>query len=672
MSYTQVFGGTTIYPSDVSYLAIALDADAQLDWPLESAGSDRPAARIIDITPNGVWTLSMPPANETGVGQTTLFNNLGPYNVTILDAAGNTLLSLAEGQVWQAYLTDNSTVAGAWRTFRYGATTATAQAAALAGAGLVAIGSVLATASDVEAISVSYSVGAADRAKTFVWGGGASTLTLPSASTVGNNFFINLRNGGSGTLTVDPDGGELINGQSTLAFQPTDSAVVVSDGANWYTIGFGQNAVFAFDYTVIDLTSAAATYTLTGSQLNRVVYKFEGLQTNDVNVVVPGTIQQYWCDNSTTGGSYAVTIGTSGQSPTVALPRNERGIYYCNGTIVLKANTVSGSAGLVAIADGGTGANTATGALTNLGGTSVGRNVFTATTAAAARSTLSAAASGANSDITSLTGLTTALSRAQGGTGVGTAPTSGQLLIGNGSGYTLAALTAGSGITITNASGSITIAASGGGGGGSVTSVNVSGGSTGLSFSGGPITTTGTITMAGTLAVASGGTGATTLTGILKGNGTSAVTTVTAPTGALVGTTDAQTISSKIIRTCTIDADITVSDTQTIAATSPGFRGAPILTKTATYAIGLTDAGKLVSITTGGVSIPANGTTAFPTGTTISVYNNSGSTQTITITTDTLRLAGSASTGTRTIAVYGLATLVKVDTTVWVASGNVT
>lgn len=47
---------------------------------------------------------------------------------------------------------------------------------------------------------------------------------------------------------------------------------------------------------------------------------------------------------------------------------------------------------------------------------------------------------------------------AKGGTGVTTVPTNGQLPIGNGTGYTVAALTAGSGITITNAAGSITIA----------------------------------------------------------------------------------------------------------------------------------------------------------------------------------------------------------------------
>lgn len=49
--------------------------------------------------------------------------------------------------------------------------------------------------------------------------------------------------------------------------------------------------------------------------------------------------------------------------------------------------------------------------------TATGRALITAANAAAGRTTLGAAASGANSDVTSLTGLTTPLSAAQGGTG---------------------------------------------------------------------------------------------------------------------------------------------------------------------------------------------------------------------------------------------------------------
>jgi len=120
----------------------------------------------------------------------------------------------------------------------------------------------------------------------------------------------------------------------------------------------------------------------------------------------------------------------------------------------------------------------------------------------------------------------TAIGVGYGGTGLTATPTAGQLPIGNGTGYTLATLTAGTNVSITNSAGGITINATPSAGG-TVTSVDVSGGSTGLTFSGGPITVSGTITMAGTLGVPNGGTGATTLTGYVKGSGTSALTAST-------------------------------------------------------------------------------------------------------------------------------------------------
>ena len=127
-----------------------------------------------------------------------------------------------------------------------------------------------------------------------------------------------------------------------------------------------------------------------------------------------------------------------------------------------------------------------------------------------------------------------------GGTGLNSAPTNGQLLIGNGTGYALSTLTAGSGVSITNSSGSITISLSGSG---SVTSFQTS--LSGLTPS---TATNGVVTLAGTLGAASGGTGANTLTGYVYGNGTGAMTaSTTIPTTALSGTvTNAQLANSSI------------------------------------------------------------------------------------------------------------------------------
>jgi hypothetical protein len=128
-----------------------------------------------------------------------------------------------------------------------------------------------------------------------------------------------------------------------------------------------------------------------------------------------------------------------------------------------------------------------------------------------------------------------------------------------------------------------------------------------------------------------------------------------------------------------VNADITslrqsviVANTGIAGANTIGFRGLPINSPAGTYTIALTDQGGLVAVSTGGVAVPANATVAFPVGATVALYNNSSTSQSVTITTDTLRLAGTASTGSRTLAARGLATLVKVAATEWVVTGNVT
>ena len=99
-----------------------------------------------------------------------------------------------------------------------------------------------------------------------------------------------------------------------------------------------------------------------------------------------------------------------------------------------------------------------------------------------------------------------------GGTGLSTIPTNGQLLIGNGTGYTLNTLAVGNGISVVNGLGTITLANTG--------VLSFSGGTTGLT----PATaTTGAITLAGTLGIANGGTNGSaipTAYGIAYGTGT--------------------------------------------------------------------------------------------------------------------------------------------------------
>lgn len=200
----------------------------------------------------------------------------------------------------------------------------------------------------------------------------------------------------------------------------------------------------------------------------------------------------------------------------------------------------------------------------------------------------------------------------------------------------------------------------------------------------------GSADITGTLAIANGGTGGTTQATARTGLGAttvgsnlftltnpSAVTFIKVNADNSVSTETASTFRSSISAAASgantditaLDQDITITATGTIAADTIGYRGIPVNSKTSAYQLDLPDASKFIRITTGGITIPANGTTAFPIGSVITVYNDSATSQNIAITTDTLRLAGTATTGTRAVAQRGIATLLKVNTTEWVASG---
>jgi len=390
-TYTSVFGGANIYPSEISYSAIALSTDVTLSWPEETSASDNLATKIIDVTPDSAGhSIILPDAQKAGTGETILFNNLGSNTFTVKNADGVQVVTIAAGTLWQVYLSSNTTTAGVWRALQYGAAVSQANASSLAGTGIVAVSTLLSQSVPITSFNSDYTSGPTDRAKMFNWTGAGGTFTLPDPITVGNNWFVYLRNSGSGAISADAPGLTTIDGNSFLSFQPGESAIIACDGVEFYTIGFGQSATFAFDYTVINV-AGTGDYTLTGTELNRIAYRFTGLLTGDRDIVVPATVQQYWVDNQTTG-SYALTVRTpSGTGYIVA--SGQRAILYSDGTDVLDADT-AGVSFPIAVNQGGTGATSAGSALINLGGTSLGISLFTAADQAAAWASLGVAQAG--------------------------------------------------------------------------------------------------------------------------------------------------------------------------------------------------------------------------------------------------------------------------------------
>jgi hypothetical protein len=117
----------------------------------------------------------------------------------------------------------------------------------------------------------------------------------------------------------------------------------------------------------------------------------------------------------------------------------------------------------------------------------------------------------------------------------------------------------------------------------------------------------------------------------------------------------------------------TVAEATTAStARSAGYLGIPASAVTTTATLTISDAGEHIYLTTTGqtITIPAAASVAYPIGTTLTfIAGPSATTTTIAITSDTLRLAGSTSTGSRTLAANGMATAVKVASTTWYING---
>jgi hypothetical protein len=285
-------------------------------------------------------------------GQSTLIRNIGANTFTVTDASGNTIVSIASGVAEYIYVTDNSTVDGIWESVTFGAGTSAANAATLAGYGLTAIGTTLNQAYPVSGYFSSTALASTDRAKFVVWSGGVGTITLPSASVVGNNWFVMIRNSGSGILTVNPSGTDTIDGLTAQQLQISNSFCVCSNGTSGYSsFGLGQSSTFTYTQLVLPVTGG--TTTLTPVQYANVIQEYTGTLTSNQVIVLPSTVQIYYISNLTSG-AFSLTFKTAAVGAlTYAVASGTSGVIICDGTNVLNANTASvSSIGAVTFSNG--------------------------------------------------------------------------------------------------------------------------------------------------------------------------------------------------------------------------------------------------------------------------------------------------------------------------------
>jgi hypothetical protein len=500
------------------------------------------------------------------------------------------------------------------------------------------------------------------------------TLTFPAAAPV-NGYYLQTDTNGVLSWAAGGGGGGGSPGGSNTQVQFNNAGNFGGDAAFTFVNGTGT-ATMALG---VASTTSAALKLYNSSSANSVSLA-SGNNTASWTLTLPTTagtanyfLQTDGSGNTTWAAAAAGTIntGTVGQ------------ITYYSGT-----NTLSGT-------------TTGTGVLTALGNnTNVAGGVLVPAAALTASAIVLGGGSGTGPATTTTgTGVVTAIGNAVNTAGGLLAPaaalTANDLVVGGGSGTGPSTVTTGTGVV--TALGVNT---------GSAGAFVVNGGALGTPSSGTLSSCTGlslTTGVSGVLPVANGGTNASsagitafnnitgyTATGATGTTSTNLVfstspTLVTPVLGAATATSiNGLTISSSTGtltitngKTASFSNSITFAGTDSTTMTFPatsssiGYLNIPQNSQTSAYVAAIGDVGKHISITTGGVTVNAS---VFSAGDVFTIYNNSGSNQTITAGTNvTFRLAGTATTGNRTLAQYGVATLLCVTggaTPTFVVSGG--
>lgn len=364
MSYNSPFSGNVIQPTDVAYTSYALTSTTgslQLQWPLNGNDTAYVAARVMQVsTTSTAYELWMPPADQASVGQDALIYNTGTVKLNIKSYGGLTPIctvdtsSSGNGSAQYIFITANANNSGTWGVIAFGSSTTAASAVSLAGAGLTPISTTLNAAYPAAAISTGITFSSADRAVANFWAGGTGSATLPSAASLGNNWFMLFRNNGTGTYTINCTGSDQIDGASNKQFNPDESAIIVCSGTRFFTVGYGQSSSFFFNILVKTVTAGA--YSLTASQCANIIQEFvspSGGLTGNVTVTYPPIVNLYVISNQTTPNGYTLTVTTGISGGTNAtIPANAQATLVCDGTNFFNANTVQSGGTTFSIVDG--------------------------------------------------------------------------------------------------------------------------------------------------------------------------------------------------------------------------------------------------------------------------------------------------------------------------------
>lgn len=360
----QVFGGNSVQSAYISYLSLDITAndltlvwpDAYVNVPYTNPGPpvvhyNSVAAYMNVLTSGAPHTITLPDATLTSVGQSFIITNIGTNPFNLLTSDGSLLATIDIGLSLYFLLTSNTLPgpipdpAGTWSMVTFGAGTSAIIAAALAGYGLIATGdNKLNTSVPVGKYVAIPIIDETFRAKLIVWTGGAVTLTLPLIGSVPAGFYVSFTNQSVSQIVIQPgEGGTLISGQPNQPVLNSQSLTIISDGANWWTLGFGQKAG-GISTNNLNVTTGAGypgvpSYTLSPAQASNLIQEYSGVLQVNTTVYFPIETGN-WVVSNSTSANYTLAVQLAG--PTGApfiIPQGTTQEFVSDGTTMFPTQT---------------------------------------------------------------------------------------------------------------------------------------------------------------------------------------------------------------------------------------------------------------------------------------------------------------------------------------------